>query len=234
VPGGPSAADRLTLFGVVAVIGAVGVAVLGGTAFALRRASLAGNHSRWEKQATPHDPPDTCQPPGYHCKVETELEYKLMKVASIELSLSDPGGQSRLAHSIEHDLPGAFQGAIHAHFLREQEDRFADRIDRIARELAAEIYAFIAREKNPVDVSVGARLEGIEITLTFTLFKCVGSRWKQTAQWEKSKPYQREDDVASISGIDAGLTSLERRLTAELVPMVRRYVEGYQIKQLVE
>lgn len=217
---------------VVAVVGAIGAAVLGGGGLLIRSSMKAGERKQWEKQARPGQPPDDCQPSRHHCQVENEIDLKPMRITQLVFGADDAGsGQERRRQTIKGRLAADLRSIILSHWSGEATDTLAPRIEALAQEFGQMLVHFLQNDQAVYSLTISAHLEGIEMTSTFTLYRCVGAppktSWKKIAGWKVKKQQERDDLVIALSGKSGADTSLPVRLPSELFPQLRDYVERY-------
>ncbi len=227
---GPQRGGSLFLLGGLAAV--VGLIVVGVAAIVIRNTVRTGQRRRWEQQAQEGKPPESCTPPQHYVEVENEVEIQRMKVAQIDLVSHAAGSQQpRRRHSLKGSLAAEMDAAIRAHRLREQAGRFATRVETLAMNLAPALAEFVRREPDPCDLIVSVHLEGIEITSTFTLYRCVTrggqSRWRKLASWKVRKQQARDDAVIYLTGLDPKDATLPQWLPGVIAGPLREYIERY-------
>ncbi len=226
-------ANRRSLALLVALIGAAGAVGMGALALIVRSAALGAERRAWQARAREEPPPDSCPPPQRYCQVEHEVDLKPMRITAISLETREPEvGTVRRRDFLQGALPEALQAAIAARrSRREHPQQIEARITALAHDLAGALSRFVRSERGPCDVEVRAHLEGIEVTSTFTLYRCQargGKRgWKQVAQWSARKQQQRDDSILTLLALDPAMTSLERRLEDTLVGLLSQFVVRY-------
>ena len=103
--------------------------------------------------------------------------------------------------------------------------------EALAQGLTQTLVHFLRHDETPYDLAVSAHLEGIEVTSTFTLYRCVGTpprtSWKKIARWEVRKQQERDDLVIMLPGKSREDTSLSILLPSEIFPQLRDYIERY-------
>lgn len=224
--------NLLILIIIALVVGGIGVAALGGGGLLLRASIKASERKQWEKQAQQGRPPDDCQPSRRHCEVENEIDLKPMRITQLDFAAADVDtGQERHRQTVKGQLTTDLRGIILSHWLGESTDNLAPRIEALSQALAQALIHFLQRDQASYNLTVGAHLEGIELTSTFTLYRCVGTppatSWKKIAKWNVKKQQERDDLVIALSGRSGADTSLPARLPTELFMQLRDYVERY-------
>lgn len=227
---GPQGGGSLLLLGGIAAV--VGLIVAGAAAIVIRNTVRIGQRRRWEQQAQEGRPPESCTPPQHYVEVENEVEIQRMRVTQIDLVSSAAGSQqARRRHSLKGSLAGEIDAAIRAHRLREQPERFAARIETLAMNLAPALAEFVRREPDACDLIASVHLEGIEVTSTFTLYRCVTrggqSRWRKLASWKVRKQQTRDDAIVYLTGLDPRDATLPQWLPGVIAGPLREYVERY-------
>lgn len=224
--------NLLTLIIVVLVVGAIGIAILGGSGLLIQSSIKASEHKHWEKQAQQGHPPDDCQPSRRHCQVENEIDLKPMRITQLDFAAADiDTGQARRRQTTKGQVAANLRSIILSHWLGEPVDRMAPRIEALSQDLAQTLIHFLQRDQVPYNLTISAHLEGIELTSTFTLYRCAGTppqtSWKKIARWDVKKQQERDDLVIVLSGMSGADTSLPVRLPSDLFPQLRDYVERY-------
>lgn len=231
-PGPGPGSNLLILIIIVLVVGGMGVALLGGGGLLLQSSIKAGERKQWEKQAQQGRPPDDCQPSRRHCEVENEIDLKPMRVTQLDFAAADiDSRQERHRQIIKGRVTADLRSVILSHWLGEATDRLTPRIEALSQELAQALVHFFQRDPIPCNLTISAHLEGIEMTSTFTLYRCVGTppqtSWKKIAKWDVKKQQKRDDLVITLSGKSGADASLPASLTSELFPQLRDYIERY-------
>ncbi len=227
--GGARRGSLLLLGGIAAI---AGLAVVGTAALVIHNTVRIGQRRRWEQQAQEGKPPESCTPPQHYVEVETEVEISHMKVTQIDLVSSAAGSQqARRRQSLKGRRADEMDAAIRARRLREHPERFTARIETLAMNLAPALADFVRREADACDLLVSVHLEGIEVTSTFTLYRCVTrggqNRWRKMASWKAQKQQARDDVVIYLTGLDPKDTTMLQWLPGVIAGPLREYIERY-------
>jgi hypothetical protein len=209
-----------------------GVVLAGAAALVIRGSVKAGQRSQLEKEAQENRPPDDCTPGERYVEVEHEFDLKRMKVTEIRLASSQPGSsQQRHAQSVKGRVPDDLDGAIRARRRGEKPEQLAQRIGGLAAGLAAEMAAFASREPERSDLLANAHLEGIEVTSTYTLYRCEGRgaqhAWKKVMSWKTKKQQARDDAILYLTGVEPADASMPQWMPQLISGPLREYVERY-------
>lgn len=227
---GAATNGSLLLLGGIAAV--VGLAVMGAAALVIRNTVRSGQRRRWEQQAQEGKPPESCTLPQHYVEVENEVEIRRMKVSQVDLVSSAVGSQQpRRRHSLKGRLADEMDAAIRARRLREHPERLTVRVETLAMNLAPALADFVRREADPCDLLVSVHLEGIEVTSTFTLYRCVTrggqNRWRKTASWKVHKQQARDDAVIYLTGLDPKDAAIPQWLPGVIAGPLREYIERY-------
>ncbi len=234
-PSGQSRGPGSLLYGGLAVLIGGMIAVAAATGLALRQQLKIGQRQKWEKQAQRGQPPDRCTPPGYYVGVETQLDFKPMRITQLIVTATDPGRESvRRKQEVKGRVPNTLKLAILAHWLREPEQNYATRVAELSHGLSKTLTDFLQRETGRCDLAITVHVEGIELTATFTLYRCekqgADGVWKKVESWGKKKTQERDDVIAQLGNRDPEATLPPGGFSTELEPLLAQYVKSYKIQ----
>lgn len=209
-----------------------GVVLAGAAALVIRGSVKAGQRSQLEQEAQEGRPPDDCTQGERYVEVEHEFDLKRMKVTELRLASSQPGSsQQRHAQSVKGRVPDDLDAAIRARVRGEAPEQLAQRISGLAAGLSAELAAFASREPERSDLLANAHLEGIEVTSTYTLYRCEGRgaqrAWKKVMSWKTKKQQARDDAILYLTGVEPADASMPQWMPGLISGPLREYVERY-------
>lgn len=217
----------LWLFVVIAGTVIAGIAVAAAVVLTVR----ANTRRKWQQQANNEEPPDSCTPPQRYCEAEAEVEFKRLKVAGVLLTSADPGSdRARRVRNVKGKTARLVDMAVRARLLAASRDDLVRRAGEASGNIAEILALFIAEETEVGDIYVSARLEGIEVTTTYTLYRCTGrpapDTWKKLASWKAKRQDERDEVILKLPSVDPNVM-LAQWPPPELAAAVLAYVERY-------
>jgi hypothetical protein len=226
--GSPSRLLVLLLIG-----GGLGGMAAVAAALTIRYTIRIRRRKEWQQKAKTEKVPDTCQPPQYYCEVETEIELKMLNVTEVDLAVTDAGTGSRKTKKVRGDIPKILNRATRVRLKHETPEQLGHWINELASGTAGEAAALVYQQSTVCHLSMGIHLEGIEVTSTFRLYRCVrkgkSGQWKKIDLWKDRRKEQRDEPLAMFNSISPDDTTLERQIADGLKEPFRKFIADYQV-----
>ena len=129
------------------------------------------------------------------------------------------------------DLDRAIRAELFGTMLPGSAELAEDRTRSISASLGEAVAYIVQNERSSCDVAISAHLEGIEVSQTYTLYRCRGqgraAGWERVTHWEVSRQAARDDVFAVAAGLNPLDSMRLGRLGSEFQPHVRRYIERW-------
>ncbi len=227
-PPRPDGGDNwwLILIIILGVVGVIGVGAVG-LGLTLRYSAKMRRRKEWERKAQEKEPPRPCQVNSWYCEKEVGVELKRSKLTELGLAATSPSAsQSKI---LKGHVAGDLDRAIVAYRLREQPEAFQNRIGAVAQELAQQIIDWLQGETSGQELSLEARFEGAEMTLKFTLMRCVQkgpmTDWQKVDEWEVSYQSERDEPIGTLYLHNPSEAGMVYRIAPDLVNLLARFIE---------
>ncbi|MBN1120472.1 MAG: hypothetical protein JXJ17_05300 [Anaerolineae bacterium] len=209
-----------------------GVAAIAAT-LTIRHTIKIRRRKEWQQKAKKEKVPDTCQPPQHYCEVETEIELKMLNVTEIDLAVTDARTGNRKTKKVKGNIPRILNQATRVRLKHETPEQLGQWINELASETAGEAAALVYQQASVCHLSMGIHLEGIEVTSTFRLYRCVkkgqSSQWKQIDLWKDKRKEQRDEPLAMFNSIGPEDTTLNKQIADGLKEPFRKFIADYQV-----
>jgi len=193
------------------------------------RPSAQKQRSHWEKQAQDGDPQQPCQVQSRYCQREVEITLQRSRITELNLMASPLEGDfSNRERRVRGEAAGSLDSIVHAYKRGSSEADLRPRVEELGKNIAREVVAWLGGVDPAQRVAVSAHREGIETTVTFTLYRCVQKGpqtvWEEEDQWEASYQQARDDLVGSLILEHPSQAGLEAPLAVDLARLLMRFV----------
>lgn len=227
IGGGRGGLPIIPIIGAVVVVGTV---TLAGLTLTVRHSMKVRTRREWERKAQEEKPREPCRASSRYCQKEVEVNLKRGKITEVRLRAAGRGsGRGEQEKGLTGKPANELDGAVVAHRLGRQAADLQERVEMVAGEVSRQIVAWLQGEKPPQEVAVDAHFEGVEVTLTFTLFRCVQkgpvTTWEEEDEWEVSYQQEHDEPVGTLflqNPIEVGLAEL---ITPDLARLLMQFVQ---------
>jgi hypothetical protein len=196
---------------------------------ALRPSTRRRHRRQWEKQAQDGEPQQPCQVQSRYCQREVEIALQRSRIAKLSLMASPLEGDfSNREHWVRGEAAGSLDSIVNAYKRGASEADLQPRVDTLGGVVAREIVAWLGRVETAQRVALSAHREGVETTITFTLYRCVQKGpqtvWEEEDKWEVSYQQERDELVGSVILQNPGQPGLDAPLAVDLARLLMRFV----------
>jgi hypothetical protein len=185
--------------------------------------------SQWEKQAQDGDPQQPCQVQSRYCQREVEITLQRSRITELNLMASPLEGDfSNRERRVHGEAAGSLDSIVHAYKRGSSEADLRPRVEELGKSIAREVIAWLGGVDPAQRLAISAHREGIETTVTFTLYRCVQKGpqtvWEEEDQWEASYQQARDDLVGSLILEHPGQAGLDAPLAVDIARLLMRFV----------
>jgi hypothetical protein len=215
------------------LIGGLGALLAGGLVALVMsvvlKPSAQKQRSQWEKQAQDGDPQQPCQVQSRYCQRETKITLQRSRITELNLMASPLEGDfSNRERRVHGEAAGSLDSIVHAYKRGSSEADLRPRVEELGKNIAREVVAWLGGVDPAQRVAISAHREGIETTVTFTLYRCVQKGpqtvWEEEDQWEASYQQARDDLVGSLILEHPGQAGLAAPLAVDIARLLMRFV----------
>jgi hypothetical protein len=195
----------------------------------LRPSTHRGRRSQWEKQAQDGSPEQPCQVQDRYCQRKVEVALQRSRITELNLMASPLEGDfSNRERRVRGEAAGSLDAVVHAYKRGTPEADLRPRVETLGGIVAREIVAWLGGAESAQRVAISAHREGVETTVTFTLYRCVQKGpqtvWEQEDEWEVSYQQERDELVGSLILDNPRQPGLESPLAVDLARLLMRFV----------
>jgi hypothetical protein len=191
--------------------------------------STQKQRGHWEKQAQDDDPQQPCQVQSRYCQREVEITLQRSRITELNLMASPLEGDfSNRERRIGGEAAGSLDSIVNAYKRGASEADLRPRVDTLGGIVAREIVSWLGGVETAQRVALSAHREGVETTITFTLYRCVQKGpqtvWEEEDRWEVSYQQERDELVGSVILQNPGQSGLDAPLAVDLARLLMRFV----------
>lgn len=195
-------------------IGAVATCAAVAAVIAIVSASsqrLTGAQRReWQAAAATGAPPESCEPCTRYCrKVELGVAPGPLSVAYFALSAAGADATWTRERELRGGAVDMLDKAIVSYRQSPAQERLRPLAEPVATTLADDICAWLRSLPGRCEIEVGIHLSGSELGCGFTLYHCVrrgrSSVWQEEDSWESEVQAERDEPLATVTGLDPGV-----------------------------
>jgi hypothetical protein len=195
----------------------------------LKPAARSRQRSHWEKQAQDGDPKQPCQVQSRYCQREVEMSLQRSRITELNLMASPLEGDfSNRERRVRGEAAGSLDAVVHAYKRGTSEAELQPRVETLGRIIAGEIVGWLGGADSAQRVAISVHREGVEATITFTLYRCVQKGpqavWEAEDEWEVSYRQERDELVGSLILEHPGQAGLDAPLAVDLARLLMRFV----------
>jgi hypothetical protein len=189
--------------------------------------STQKQRGHWENQDG--DPQQPCQVQSRYCQREVEITLQRSRITELNLMASPLEGDfSNRERRVRGEAAGSLDSIVHAYKRGASEADLRPRVEELGKNIAREVVAWLGGVDPAQRVAISAHREGIETTVTFTLYRCVQKGpqtvWEEEDQWEASYQQARDDLVGSLILEHPGQAGLAAPLAVDIARLLMRFV----------
>ncbi|RMF48591.1 MAG: hypothetical protein D6755_03625 [Anaerolineae bacterium] len=193
----------------------LGVGTLAGllSLYTASRALKSFRRKRWQKQATDKPLPRTCQRGERIVQREKpEIHPGRWKLAAIQATYyqQDPKGQ-HTQHQMPKKMVKKLDKIARKRLLHGDSEQVQQGIQEIAHEFGTLLLTWQITSRTGMTILLETRLEGGEVEIPFTMYRCTGNGWKKRGKWSLKRNFvnllahrirapQREESSADYTG----------------------------------